>query len=91
MLDYAPEEIERYLRTDAPMARAGAYGVQDEVFSPVKAVEGCYLNVVGLPMCTVVELLTGLGAHVALRPRDRVPYLASCLACELDDQVETKA
>ena len=84
MRAYTAREVDRYLSTGAHLDKAGAYGVQDGSFSPVKAVEGCYLNVVGLPLCTVVKLLKEIGATVALRQPDRVPYLRSCVRCELD-------
>ena len=83
MRRYTDLEIDRYLRTDAPLDRAGAYGVQDRGFGPVAAVEGCYLNVIGLPLCTVVKLLGGVGARLALLQPDRVPYLRSCVRCKL--------
>lgn len=87
MRGYSPKEIERYVRTNTPLDRAGAYGIQDDDFSPVKSLEGCYLNVVGLPICIVVVLLTQIGARVALRPRCSVPYLANCVSCDLDTQL----
>jgi septum formation protein len=47
----SPQEIESYIATDSPMDKAGAYGIQDDhgaVF--VEKVEGCFYNVVGLPL-----------------------------------------
>lgn len=58
---YASHEIEEYLSTGLPFDRAGAYGIQDEPFSPVVSFEWCYLNVVGLPMCVAGGLLTEIG------------------------------
>ena len=46
----APEEISAYIATGSPMDKAGAYGIQDKNFLPVKAIEGDYFNVVGLPI-----------------------------------------
>jgi nucleoside triphosphate pyrophosphatase len=48
------EEIERYVLTGEPMDKAGAYGIQSGASSFVEKVEGCYLNVVGLPMSRVI-------------------------------------
>lgn len=58
---YASHEIDDYLATGLPFDRAGAYGIQDEPFSPVESFEGCYLNVVGLPMCVTGGLLRDFG------------------------------
>ena len=58
---YASHEIDDYLATGLPFDRAGAYGIQDEPFSPVDSFEWCYLNVVGLPMCVTGGLLKDFG------------------------------
>lgn len=58
---YASHEIDDYLATGLPFDRAGAYGIQDEPFSPVNSFEWCYLNVVGLPMCVTGGLLKDFG------------------------------
>ncbi len=45
------DEIDDYIEGGSPMDKAGAYGIQDDfgaVF--VKSIEGCYYNVVGLPL-----------------------------------------
>ena len=50
------EEIASYIRGGSPMDKAGAYGIQDDygaVF--VTRIEGCYYNVVGLPLARVYE------------------------------------
>jgi MAF protein len=61
MRDYSEAEIERYVDSGAPLDKAGAYGIQDESFHPVGRIEGCYLNVVGLPLCGVADGLRALG------------------------------
>ncbi|MBN1141374.1 MAG: septum formation inhibitor Maf [Deltaproteobacteria bacterium] len=55
-------EIEGYLDTGEPFDKAGAYAVQGIGAFMVRAVHGSYTNVVGLPLCEVVELLEALGA-----------------------------
>ena len=57
MREYADSEIDQYIETGIPFDRAGAYGVQDVYFNPAKEVIGCYLNVVGLPLCAVRAML----------------------------------
>jgi len=44
-------EIDRYVNSGSPMDKAGAYGIQDDygaIF--VERIEGCFYNVVGLPL-----------------------------------------
>ncbi len=57
MRPYTEEEIDRYIATGDPMDKAGAYGIQNAQFQPTERIDGCYLNVVGLPLCTLVDLL----------------------------------
>ncbi len=57
MRNYSEEEIDAYIATGDPMDKAGAYGVQNPLFQPTERINGCYLNVVGLPLCTLVALL----------------------------------
>ncbi len=52
------KEIEDYINTGSPMDKAGAYGIQDDfgaVF--VKRINGCYYNVVGLPLAKLYKSL----------------------------------
>ncbi len=51
-------EIDDYIKTGSPMDKAGAYGIQDDfgaVF--IKRINGCYYNVVGLPLTKVYQSL----------------------------------
>jgi MAF protein len=64
MRAYAEHEIEAYVARGEPFDKAGAYAVQDEAFRPVERLEGCYLNVVGLPLCAAAAGLTALGVSV---------------------------
>ena len=52
------QEINDYIKTGSPMDKAGAYGIQDDfgaVF--VKRIDGCYYNVVGLPLANLYQSL----------------------------------
>lgn len=54
------QEIEAYVARGSPMDKAGAYGIQDDygaVF--VTRIEGCFYNVVGLPLARLYTLLAG--------------------------------
>ena len=55
-------EIAGYIGTGEPFDKAGAYAIQGIGAFMVGAIEGSYSNVVGLPLCEVVEVLERLGA-----------------------------
>jgi septum formation protein len=55
------EEITRYLATEEPHDKAGAYAIQGRAGRYIPRIEGCYFNVVGLPMARVQQSLTTLG------------------------------
>ncbi len=56
------EEITWYVNTPEPYDKAGAYAIQGLGTFLVKRIEGSYTNVVGLPVCEVIETLTAEGA-----------------------------
>ena len=57
MRPYSEEEIAAYIASGDPLDKAGAYGIQNAEFQPTERIDGCYLNVVGLPLCILVDLL----------------------------------
>jgi septum formation protein len=58
--DMSPEEIRAYIKTGEPLDKAGSYGIQGYGAAIVESVEGCYFNVVGLPLVRLLRLLKGL-------------------------------
>jgi MAF protein len=60
MRDYTDAEIDAYIATGDPFDKAGSYAIQHPVFKPVAQLEGCYTNVVGLPMCTLQTMLANI-------------------------------
>ena len=58
------QEIERYIAGGSPMDKAGAYAIQGRFAPYIEKVEGDYYNIVGLPICAVVEALERLGENV---------------------------
>jgi MAF protein len=83
MRAYRDDEIAAYVATGSGLDKAGAYGIQDEPFRPVEAIEGCWCNVMGLPLWTAVRLLGGLGCRA---PRDPGQVFARCATCPLVDE-----
>lgn len=81
MRRYSEEEIQAYVASGEPFDKAGAYAVQDPAFRPAQEVRGCYLNVVGLPLCEVVALLGRLGIRPGLKTDWQVPQ--ECRDCQL--------
>jgi septum formation protein len=55
------EEISRYLATEEPHDKAGAYAIQGRAGRYIPRIEGDYFNVVGLPLSRVTQALTELG------------------------------
>lgn len=62
-----PDEIAAYVATGEPLDKAGAYAIQGYAARWIPRIEGCYFNVVGLPVARVVNILVGL-AHAKPSP-----------------------
>ncbi|HBC73317.1 MAG: septum formation protein Maf [Candidatus Wallbacteria bacterium GWC2_49_35] len=54
-------EIDRYIATKEPLDKAGAYGIQGAASLFVEEIEGCYFNVVGLPIRRLSKLFAQQG------------------------------
>lgn len=55
--ELSEEEIVKYIDSDEPYDKAGAYGIQGNGALFVKEIKGCYYNVVGLPLNKLKEML----------------------------------
>lgn len=53
-------DIDAYVATGEPYGKAGAYGIQGAAGAFVERVEGCYANVVGLPLNAVTAALADM-------------------------------
>ncbi|MBA2448967.1 MAG: septum formation protein Maf [Chloroflexi bacterium] len=80
MRPYANEEIERYVASGGPLDKAGGYAVQAADFRPAEGVDGCYPNVVGLPLCEALRGLEALGPRAGQSADDLSP--PPCQLCE---------
>jgi MAF protein len=63
MRKLSEDEIDTYLATGSSMDKAGAYGIQDHGFHlvPLEQIEGCFTNVMGLPLCHLQSAAEALG------------------------------
>jgi nucleoside triphosphate pyrophosphatase len=83
MRPYSETEIMAYIATGDPLDKAGSYGIQHPSFQPTARIHGCYLNVVGLPLCTLVNLLAAFDVYPAKpasagRERGSCPWSKHC-------------
>jgi septum formation protein len=74
---YTDEEVEATIAAGNPFDKAGAYAIQDRTFQPVASYEGCYCNVVGLPLWTALGMLVRAGTAPTQRPE----LLDACNDC----------
>ena len=58
--EISDEEILKYIKTKEPMDKAGSYGIQGYGGVFVEGIEGCYYNVVGLPLNRLKSLLNSV-------------------------------
>jgi MAF protein len=78
MRGYTDGEIEAWIASGGPFDRAGAYAIQDDRFRPVERYDGCYCNVVGLPLWPLLEMLRKAELSAEVTPAQLLPQCASC-------------
>ena len=61
------QEIANYIETGEPMDKAGAYAIQGMASRWVERIDGCYFNVVGLPVPRVYRMIRALEAETGIR------------------------
>lgn len=64
MRNLAPDQIRRYIASGEPLDKAGAYGIQGLGALLVDHLEGCYFNVVGLPLSLLAMQLEQFGVEL---------------------------
>jgi septum formation protein len=74
MLPLSEEDIDRYVATGEPLGKAGGYAIQGLGAVLVEGIDGCFHNVVGLPLSRLNTLLRKFGfsfLQQAGSPRDQ--------------------
>lgn len=79
MRNYSDAEMQAYIASGDPLDKAGAYAIQHSHFHPVERLEGCFANVVGLPLCALARLLSQAG-----QPSPHEAVLAQACASEFN-------
>ena len=57
-------QIDRYVATGEPMDKAGAYGIQGGAAVFAEGLKGDYYNVMGLPVCRLLQMLQSLAPEI---------------------------
>lgn len=63
-----PSEVRAYAKSEEPMDKAGAYALQGIASAFVDKIDGCYSNIIGLPMPLTVKMLRNAGVVVLGMP-----------------------
>jgi septum formation protein len=67
MRTISPQEVSDYVAGGEPMDKAGAYAIQGYAGRWIPRINGCYFNVVGLPLALVTSLLEGAEQRIESR------------------------
>lgn len=84
MRDYQADEVAAYVASGDPRDKAGAYAIQSTLFNPIARIDGCYTNVMGLPLCHLYRCLVAWDVVVPVHPLQCCPQAlrAGCVWAE---------
>ena len=69
--ELSEQEMQTYASSGESFDKAGAYGIQTGASKFVERIEGCYFNVVGLPIARVYKLLQSVGPPADFTQKQR--------------------
>lgn len=75
MRPLSEEEIAAYVATGEPIGKAGGYAIQGVGALLVEEIQGCFYNVVGLPLSRLEELLRRFGVRILQGPEGDEPRI----------------
>ena len=79
MRAYDDDAIADTIDRGEPFDKAGGYAIQDERLAPVERIDGCYCNVMGLPLWLLTGLLGRAAPELpAANPDQALPRCAAC-------------
>lgn len=78
MRAFSDAEVEASISSGEPFDKAGGYAIQDSNFVPVEAYNGCYCNVMGLPLWPVADMLRKTGLWPMPDDAQLLPQCADC-------------
>jgi MAF protein len=84
MREYSDAETDAYIASGDPFDKAAGYAVQHPAFKPVARVEGCYANVMGLPLC---RLYHALARRIPMPPPTLECLLHPEVACSVEKRL----
>jgi len=83
MRAFSEADIAAYVASGDPLGKAGSYAIQNTDYRPVSRLEGCYTNVVGLPVCITCAILSEYGLDAPHAPGCS-PSRLPCVLGKLD-------
>ena len=82
MRNYSDLEMGQYIASGDPMDKAGGYAVQNKQFHLVERLNGCYTSAIGLPLCSLIEMLTNIGLSFPnIQPENYAMLFNECTNC----------
>jgi len=85
MRNYSDQGIAAFVATGEPLDKAAAYAIQANHFHPVDHIDGCFANVMGLPLCHLYRTLKAFGVHVD--PPDRACQTYLQIDCPVAQEI----